>query len=71
MRTRPYRNPRIIRVIQDIYFAGGNDSFAYQHRVHFPMSENAEGVMVHEVPVAMVALAATAVSANLHMTTLY
>jgi hypothetical protein len=71
MRTKPYRNPRIISAIRDLYFSGGIYSFAYQHRAHFPMSENAQGVMVHEVPVAMVALAGTAVSATFYTITLY
>jgi hypothetical protein len=71
MRTKPYRNPRIIAVIRDLYFSGGIYSFAHQHRAHFPMSENELGVMVHEVPVAMVALVATAVSATFCIITSY
>jgi hypothetical protein len=67
----PYQNPRIIHVIQDLYFSGGLYSFAHQHRAHFPMSENAQGVMTHEIPVAMVALVATVVSVFSYMITPY
>ena len=69
MRTRPYWNIRIIGVIQDLYFIGGNNSFAHRYRAHFPTFENEQGV-VQEVPLVMVAMVATAVSASFYMITL-
>jgi hypothetical protein len=30
MRTRPYRNARIISVIRELYFSGGTSSYAYR-----------------------------------------
>ena len=62
MRTRPYQNNRIIAIIQDLYFMGGSTSFASQFDDRFPVSQDSNGVSRHEVPIPMVALAATAVS---------
>ena len=68
MCTRPYWNIRIIGVIQDLYFMGGNNSFAHQYRARFPTFKNEQGV-VQEVPLVMVAMVATAVSASFYMIT--
>ena len=69
MHTRPYWNIRIIGVIQDLYFMGGNNSFAHWYRACFLTFENEQGV-VQEVPLVMVAMVATAVSASFYMITL-
>jgi hypothetical protein len=61
MRTRPYRNDRIIMVIRDMFFAGGATSFAQRFQYLFPTYEVSHGEEVREVPVVMVALVATAV----------
>lgn len=61
MRTRPYRNDRIIAVIRDMYFSGGATSFARKFRYLFPTYETREGDISYEVPIPMVALVATAV----------
>jgi hypothetical protein len=61
MRTRPYRNNRIISVIRDLYFMGGITSFASRFASDFPFHKDACGVKVIEVPIPMVALVATAV----------
>ena len=63
MRTRPYRNMRIIKVIRDLYFAGGRTSFAHRFKRQFPLHELDDGNMTREVPIPMVALVATGVSA--------
>lgn len=63
MRSRPYRNDRIITAIRALYFAGGTKSFAKRFQYLFPTYEVREGEVVREVPVHMVALVATAVSA--------
>jgi len=68
MHTRPYQNIRIIGVIWDLYFMGGNNSFAHWYRACFPTFENEQGV-VQEVPPVMVAVVATAVSASFYMIT--
>jgi hypothetical protein len=62
MRSRPYRNDRIIKVIQDLYFAGGSMSFASRFHRLFPVFRGSDAISRHEVPIAMVALVATAVS---------
>jgi Domain of unknown function (DUF6532) len=54
---------RIISVIHDLYFAGGRSSFAHRFRRQFPMHEYTDGAIVREVPIPMVALVATGVSA--------
>jgi len=61
MRSRPYRNPRIIAVIRDLYFTGGHMSFAHRFRHLFPKME-LDKLVKYEVPIPMVALVATAVS---------
>ena len=61
---RPYRNLWIISVIRDLVFSGGISSYACRFRQRFPTSRNRDGMMVHEVPVAMVALVGTAVSST-------
>jgi hypothetical protein len=62
MRTRPYRNSRIIQVIRDLYFTGGGNAFVNRFGNRFPTFQGDDGVVVREVPIAMVALVATAVS---------
>jgi hypothetical protein len=62
MRTRPYRNPRIIAVLRDLYFTGDTVSFAQRHDNLFPTYHHSDGVIRREIPVPMVALVATAVS---------
>jgi hypothetical protein len=49
-------------VIQDLVFFGGVDSYAHHFNQCFPTSQDSNGVMVHEVPVAMIVLVGTAVS---------
>ncbi len=66
MRSRPYRNERIICVIHDLYFTGGNKSFSAWFSHLFPCSYgNNRYVMEYEVPIPMVALVAMAVSTYL------
>jgi hypothetical protein len=65
MRSKPYRNKRIILAIRDLYFTGGVTSFAARYRQLFPCTPGTDGVKVPQVPVPMVALVATAVSASL------
>ncbi|KAN0123161.1 hypothetical protein V8E52_003114 [Russula decolorans] len=62
-RTRPYRNIRIINVIRDLYFGGGAHSFVNRFRSQFPVHQGNDGVVLREVPIAMVALVATALYA--------
>jgi hypothetical protein len=62
MRTRPYRNARIITVLRDLFFAGGTVSFAQRYHSLFPTYYNGDGVVTRQVPMPMVALVATAVS---------
>ena len=62
MRSKPYRNRRIILAIHDLYFTGGSNSFAMRFDQLFPRFTGVDGVTVHEVPISMVALVATAVS---------
>jgi len=61
MRTRPYRNDRIITVIQDLFFRGGTTSFASRFDNLFTKYHD-NGSVSHEVPMAMVSLVATGVS---------
>ncbi|KAI9456714.1 hypothetical protein BJY52DRAFT_1187790 [Lactarius psammicola] len=50
---QPYRNERIIRVIRDLYFTGGNSSFSARFSHLFPGSYSNMGyVMEYEVPVS-------------------
>jgi hypothetical protein len=62
MRSRPYRNDRIINAIRDLYFSGGHMSFASRCSSHFPSCDHCDNVTRREVPVPMVALVATVVS---------
>ena len=62
MHTHPYRNDWIVTVIRDMFFVDRAASFAQHFRYLFPTYEFAYGQEVHEVPIAMVALVATAVS---------
>lgn len=63
MRTRPYRNERIISALRELYFTGGSNSFAMRFLYLFPTYELREGADIRqEVPIPMVALVATAVS---------
>jgi hypothetical protein len=52
-------------MIRDMFFTGGNPSFANRFRNKFPTHQGNDGVVSREVPVAMVALVATAVSDTL------
>ena len=65
MRTRPYRNIRILTVIRDLYFLGGPMSFACRFGSLFPRHQSEDGSMKREVPIPMVALVATAVRSPL------
>ncbi|KAI9440230.1 hypothetical protein BJY52DRAFT_1195447 [Lactarius psammicola] len=66
-RLQPYRNERIICVICDLYFTGGNSSFLAWFSHLFPGSYSNMGyVMEYEVPVPMVALVATALYVSIH-----
>lgn len=56
---------RLINVIRDMFFAGGESSFATRFHSQFKISQGNDGVVAREVPVAMVALVATAVSDSL------
>ncbi|KAH9164868.1 hypothetical protein EDB89DRAFT_1911836 [Lactarius sanguifluus] len=66
-RMRPYRNGRIISVIRDLYFTaiGGGSSLATHFEDHFPTHQAANGDIIQEVPMSMVALVATALYATL------
>ena len=66
-RTRPYRNKRIILVIRDLFFTGGDTSFASCFGHLFPVHQDRDCVLVREVPVPMVALVSTAVSQSFTM----
>ncbi len=61
LRTRPYRNIRIVNVIRDLYFVGGSNSFARRFCEQFPVHQGNDGMVLREVPMPMVALVATAV----------
>jgi len=63
MRTRPYRNIRIVNVIRDMFFTGGASSFAHRFRSQFSIHQGRDGVVLRELPIAMVALVATALYA--------
>lgn len=63
MRSRPYRNARIISIIRELYFSGGSTSFANRFHHRFPQSEDSNAVGRYEVPISMVALVATALYA--------
>ena len=61
MRSRPYWNDRIIKMIQHLFFTG-EKSLVTNFSHCFPTSEGPDGVMRSKVPEPMVALVATAVS---------
>jgi Domain of unknown function (DUF6532) len=65
MRTKPFRNERISTAIGELYFQGGQKSFAARFNHHFPKYEGMDGVTRPEVPKAMVAFIGTAVSGAL------
>jgi hypothetical protein len=62
MRSRPYRNSRIINVIHSLCFTGGSTSFITRFGKDFPSVPGGDGVSVREIPISIVALVATAVS---------
>ncbi|KAH9041566.1 hypothetical protein EDB85DRAFT_2139668 [Lactarius pseudohatsudake] len=62
----PYRNPRIITVIRDLYFTGGSTSFVSRFHHLFVSHRGEDGVERREVPMSMVALVATALYATLY-----
>ena len=62
IRSKPYRNSRIIAVLRDLCFTGGATSIANRFSSRFPTSRGDDGREVREMPVVMVALVATAVS---------
>jgi hypothetical protein len=61
MRSKPYRNERIVEVLQSLFFVGGPLSYANRYAHKFPEVTGPDGVAAHEVPICMVALVATAV----------
>jgi hypothetical protein len=61
MRSKPYQNSRIIDVIRDVFFRG-SAPFTSRFNYLFPTTETHDGT-IPEVPIPMVALVATAVSA--------
>jgi hypothetical protein len=65
MRTRPYRNARIIEVIRDMFFTGGTSSFVNRFGDAFPEYRHRDGVLLREVPIGIVALVATGLYAAL------
>jgi len=65
MRSKPYRNDRIISVIRDMYFRGGRASFVSLYDYLFENTEDPEAT-TYEVPIPMVALVATALYATLY-----
>ncbi|KAI0250408.1 hypothetical protein BJV78DRAFT_1283210 [Lactifluus subvellereus] len=65
MRSHPYRNKYIIRVIREVYFCGGSASITTRFNNQFPAWQGPDGTIKAEVPVPMVALVATALYAAL------
>jgi hypothetical protein len=61
-RARPYRNKHLISVISALYFSNGATSFASQFHQLFPTFDLPDGTHP-EVPIPMIALVGTAVSA--------
>jgi hypothetical protein len=53
-------------VIYQLYFSGGSTSFASEFKHHFLTSKDHNGVIIHKVPVPLVALVATAVRCHVH-----
>ena len=64
MRTKPYRNDCIIRVIRELFFTGGASSFAHRFDAEFPRPPAPDGVVARELPEPMLALVATGVRAT-------
>ncbi|KAN0131759.1 hypothetical protein V8E53_010410 [Lactarius tabidus] len=64
MRSKPYRNSRIIDVIRDAFFRG-SAPFTSHFNYLFPTTETHDGT-IPEVPIPMVALVATALFATLY-----
>ena len=54
--SHPYRNQRIIDVLQDVYFSGGQGSFTTHFDWFFPCHCDSQGAIKTEVPEPMVAL---------------
>jgi hypothetical protein len=63
-RSKPYRNPRIVKVIQEVFFTGV-DAFATHFNHLFLTHLGPDGEMRRELPIPMVALVATAVSCSI------
>jgi Domain of unknown function (DUF6532) len=61
MRSKPYRNERIIQVLRSFFFVGGTSSYAHRYERNFKEFIGSDGVVLREVPIHMVALVATAV----------
>ena len=64
MCMQPYHNQQIIQLIWVLYFSGESNSLSAQFHSRFPTGFSHDGysIMECEVPIAMVALVATAVS---------
>jgi hypothetical protein len=62
MGMHPYQNMQIINVIRDLYFIGGNKSFAHQFECCFSIFEDEDGEKRCKVSIGMVVLIATRVS---------
>jgi len=69
MQTCPYRNDRIITVIQELYFTGGSTSFVLRFDSHFPI-HNGTLAVTCEIPLPMVCLVATGVSLRLNVSSM-
>ncbi|KAF8257782.1 hypothetical protein EI94DRAFT_1708647 [Lactarius quietus] len=67
MHSKPYRNMQLINIIRDAYFTAnaGKAAFATRYKCLFQNTEDDE-MTVYEVPIPMVALAATTLYATLH-----
>jgi hypothetical protein len=61
MRTRPYRNGRIIAALRELYFSGGRQSFASRYD-HLFIRQDGNSSANRELPIPMVSLIATGVS---------
>jgi hypothetical protein len=65
MRSKPYRNDRIVTVLRAVFFTGGSSSYAHRYAHKFPLFTSTDGVAMRGVPKPMVALVATALYAAL------
>lgn len=66
-REKPYRNAKIISIVQTLYFNGGPSSFASRFRHLFPTSNCLDlDEKKPEVPIPMIALVGTAVCISIH-----